>query len=331
MMKYVEITEPGAPAVLQTAQRAVPECAADEVLVQVCAAGINRPDVMQRKGLYPPPPEASEIPGLEVAGVIVAVGSRVSRWSTGDRVCALVNGGGYAEYVNVPAGQCLPVPAACSMTEAASLPETFFTVWSNVFDGARLQPGESLLVHGGTSGIGVAAIQMATVLGSRVFVTAGTAKKCQACRELGAEHAVNYKTSDFVQELNAATAGDGVDVILDMVGGDYIGRDFQLAAEDGRIVSIAFQSGARAEVDLLPVLLKRLSYTGSTLRPRSAAEKAHIADALRANIWPHIDNGKIKAVVAKTFPLENAAEAHAYMEQGDYIGKIVLIVNDDPG
>ena len=330
-MHCIEISEPGGPAVLNMARREVPECADDEVLVEVRAAGVNRPDVMQRKGLYPPPPGASDIPGLEVAGVVTATGARVGRWRIGDRVCALVNGGGYAEYVNVPAGQCLPVPATCSMVQAASLPETFFTVWSNVFDRARLRPGESLLVHGGASGIGVAAIQMATALGSTVYVTAGNERKCQACLELGATHAVNYRTSDFVQELKEVTSDRGVDVILDMVGGEYIGRDFELAAKDGRIVSIAFQSGSNVQVDLLPVLLKRLSYSGSTLRPRSAKDKARIATALESNIWPHIASGGISAVISSTFPLRDAAEAHACMEKGDHIGKIVLAVSDDAG
>lgn len=328
MMNCIEITEPGDPAVLKTAQREVPVCADDEVLIEVRAAGVNRPDVMQRKGLYPPPPGASDIPGLEVAGVVAGAGAQVSQWHIGDRVCALVNGGGYAEYVSVPAGQCLPVPATCSMVEAASLPETFFTVWSNVFDRARLQPGESLLVHGGTSGIGVAAIQMATALGSTAYATAGSGEKCQACVELGASRAIDYKRSDFVRELQTETAGRGVDVILDMVGGEYIGRDFQLAAENGRIVSIAYQAGSKVHVDLLPVLLKRLSYTGSTLRPRSAEDKALIAAALRTNIWPHIENGNIRPVVWRTFPLEDAAGAHAGLEQGDHIGKIVLVVKD---
>ena len=328
MMNCIEITEPGDPAVLKTAQREVPVCADDEVLIEVRAAGVNRPDVMQRKGLYPPPPGASDIPGLEVAGVVAGVGAQVNQWHVGDRVCALVNGGGYAEYVSVPAGQCLPVPATCSMVEAASLPETFFTVWSNVFDRARLQPGESLLVHGGTSGIGVAAIQMATALGSTAYATAGSDEKCQACVELGASRAIDYKRSDFVRELQTETAGRGVDVILDMVGGEYIGRDFQLAAENGRIVSIAYQAGSKVHVDLLPVLLKRLSYTGSTLRPRSAEDKALIAAALRTNIWPHIENGNIRPVVWRTFPLEDAAGAHAGLEQGDHIGKIVLVVKD---
>ncbi len=328
MMKCIEISEPGGPEVLKAAQREVPRYAGDEVLIEVRAAGVNRPDLLQRMGLYPPPPGASDILGLEVAGIVTAVGARVSQWRVGDRVCALVNGGGYAEYVSVPAGQCLPVPEGCSMVEAASLPETFFTVWSNVFDRAGLKPGESLLVHGGTSGIGVSAIQMATALGSTVYVTAGTDKKCRACRELGAKHAVNYRTSDYVQELQEETAGRGVDVILDMVGGEYIGRNFQLAAEDGRIVSIAFQSGSKLEVDLLPVLLKRLSYTGSTLRPRSAEEKALIASALRASIWPHIDSRRIRPVVYQTFSLQDATEAHACMEKGEHIGKIVLVVKD---
>lgn len=323
-MRYIAIAEPGDPAVLQIAERNAPRCAADDVLIEVAAAGVNRPDVMQRLGLYPPPPGASDIPGLEVAGTVSEVGSDVDWWQAGDRVCALANGGGYAEYVNVPAGQCLPVPAGWSFTEAAGLPETFFTVWTNVFDRGRLQAGETFLVHGGSSGIGVSAIQMAVAMGAKAFATAGSAAKCQACLDLGATQAANYRQEDFVAVLMEATSQQGIDVILDMVGGDYIDKNLRLAALDGRIINIAFQQGFKAEANFAPLLLKRLVFTGSTLRPQSAAAKAAIATALREHIWPHIEAGSIVPVIAGVFPLEQAAAAHVLMESSSHIGKIIL-------
>jgi NADPH2:quinone reductase len=299
-----------------------------EVLIKVYAAGVNRPDVMQRRGLYPPPPGASPILGLEVAGEVIEKGNEVSVWSVSDRICALTNGGGYAEYVAVPAGQCLPVPAGLSLEEAAALPETFFTVWANVFERAGLKPGERFLVHGGSSGIGITAIQMAKSLGSEVFTTAASAEKCAACQRVGADVAVNYHEQDYVKVLKEANEGQGVDVILDMVGGDYVARNLELAAKDGRIVSIAFIKGSRVEIDMMPVLLKRLTITGSTLRPRSAEAKASIAENLRTQIWPLIESGEIKPVIAARFPLADAAESHKLMESSKHIGKIILTVAD---
>lgn len=328
-MRVIEISGPGGPEVLTPATRERPEPGPGEVLIRVTAAGVNRPDVMQRRGLYPPPPGASDLPGLEVAGTVAALGDDVSQWRPGDAVCALTNGGGYAEYALAPAEQCLTVPAGLSVTEAASLPETFFTVWSNVFDRGALQSGESFLVHGGTSGIGVAAIQMARARGARVFATAGSEAKCAACRKLGAEVAVNYREEDFVEVLRAATDGRGVDVILDMVGGDYVGRNLRLAATDGRIVNIAFQRGFEATVNFLPLMLNRLTLTGSTLRPQSAAAKAAIASALRTEIWPALERGDVVPVIHRTLPLAEAAAAHALMESGEHIGKILLEVDND--
>jgi NADPH2:quinone reductase len=323
-MRYVEITEPGGPEVLKSAQRESPQVGDNEVLIQVAAAGVNRPDIMQRYGLYAPPPGASDIPGLEVAGTIIAVGSAVAQWQVGDLVCALSNGGGYAELVSVPAGQCLPVPAGLSLLQAAALPETFFTVWTNVFDRGGLQAGETFLVHGGSSGIGVAAIQMAVARGARVFATAGSEAKCQACLDLGAELAINYKDQDFVEVLKAATEGRGVDVILDMVGGEYVNRNLKLAAVDGRIVNIAFQTGFQAEVNFVPLLMKRLTLTGSTLRPQSDEAKAAIAQALRKHIWPLIESGQIQPVIHQSFPLQQASAAHTLLESSQHIGKIML-------
>ncbi len=323
-MRCIEITEHGGPEVLQLAAREKPVPGAGEVLIAVEAAGVNRPDVAQRYGLYPPPPGASDLPGLEVAGRIAALGDGVTGWAEGDPVCALTNGGGYAEYAVAPAGQCLPVPGGLSAVEAASLPETFFTVWTNVFERGALQAGESLLVHGGSSGIGVTAIQMAAARGARVFATAGSAEKCRACEALGAERAINYREEDFVEILKDATDGKGIDVILDMVGGDYIGRNLQLAAADGRVVNIAFQQGFEATVNFVPLLMKRLTLTGSTLRPRSAADKAAIADCLREQVWPLVASGEIKPVIAQTFALDEAAAAHTLMESSSHIGKIVL-------
>ncbi|MEJ2442464.1 MAG: NAD(P)H-quinone oxidoreductase [Exilibacterium sp.] len=325
-MKYIEIGEFGAADVLRLQEAEAPEHGDDELLIKVVAAGVNRPDIVQRRGAYPPPPGASPILGLEVAGEVVAVGNNVRGWRQGDNVCALTNGGGYAERVAVPACQCLPVPVGLSLQDAAAVPETFFTVWSNVFDRGNLKTGESLLVHGGSSGIGTAAIQMAAARGARVFTTAGSEEKCQACRELGAEIAVNYREKDFVAVLTQATGKQGVDVILDMVGGDYISRNVALAAMDGRIINIAYLQGATAEVNFLPIMLKRLTLTGSTLRPQSPATKAAIAENLRRHIWPLIEAGKIKPVIARRFPLAEAAAAHRFMESGRHIGKIVLTV-----
>jgi putative PIG3 family NAD(P)H quinone oxidoreductase len=321
----MEISQPGGPEVLRLTERERPQPAADEVLIAVAAAGVNRPDVMQRKGLYPAPPGASDLPGLEVAGTVVAAGNAVSQWREGDEVCALTNGGGYAEYVTAPAGQCLPLPAGMAMTAAAGLPETCFTVWSNVFDRGRLRAGERLLVHGGSSGIGTTAIQLARALGATVYTTAGSAEKCAACIELGAAGAVNYREQDFVEALQSACDG-GFDVILDMDGGDYVNRNIKLAAVDGRIVNIAFQGGFEVTVNFVPVLMKRLTLTASTLRPRSAAAKAAIAASLRQQVWPLLERGEVKPVIATVLPLEEAAGAHALMESSRHIGKIILQV-----
>jgi NADPH2:quinone reductase len=324
-MKAIVITHPGDPDVLQMEERPILVCKVDEVLVKVAAAGINRPDVSQRKGHYPPPPGASQdIPGLEIAGTVVAIGGDVTRWKVGDKVCALVTGGGYAEYCAAPAGQCLPVPGNLSFVEAASLPETFFTVWSNVFDRGQLKAGESLLVHGGSSGIGVAAIQMAKALGSTVYVTAGTDEKCRFCEKLGAVKAINYKTENFAEAISQIINGKGVDVILDMVGGDYVQDNIRCLASDGRLVMINMMKGKDVQLDLSQVMTKRVTITGSTLRPRDAAFKAAIAQNLEKNIWPLLESGKIKPVVYKVFPAERAADAHKLMESGEHIGKIVL-------
>ena len=308
-------------------QGPIPDPKQGELLVRVQAAGVNRPDIMQRQGLYPPPPGASPILGLEVAGEVAALGKGVTGWSVTDKVCALTNGGGYAEYVAVPAGQCLPVPAALSTDEAAALPETFFTVWANVFELGALKAGETLLVHGGSSGIGTAAIQMAKSSGSRVITTAGSETKCEACRRLGADTVINYRRQDYVEVVRTVTDGKGVEVILDMVGGDYVDRNFKAASVGGRIVHIAFMKGSRVEVDMLPVLFKRLIVTGSALRPRSALEKAGIAQKLREKIWPLIERGNIKPVIAGRFPLKDAPAAHRLMESSQHIGKIILTVS----
>jgi NADPH2:quinone reductase len=327
-MRFINISEYGEPEVLEIKEGEAPDPAKGEVLIRVHAAGVNRPDVMQRQGLYPPPPSASPILGLEVAGEVVATSKDVSAWSVSDRVCALTNGGGYAEYVAVPAGQCLPVPVGLPVEEAAALPETFFTVWTNVFDRARLKPGERFLVHGGSSGIGTTAIQMAKALGSKVFTTAGSAEKCAACQRLGADVAINYTEQDYVKVLKEATDGQGVDVILDMVGGDYVARNLELAAIDGRIVSISFLKGSEVEIDMMQILSKRLTVTGSTLRPQSAEAKAAIAEKLRIKIWPLIESGKIKPLIAARFPLTDAVESHKLMESSKHIGKIILTVAD---
>ena len=325
-MTAIEITTPGGPDVLKPLTMPTPAPGAGEVLIKVAAAGVNRPDVLQRIGAYPPPPGASEIPGLEVAGEVVALGEGASLWKTGDKVCALVAGGGYAEYCSVHETNALPVPDGLTMAEAAGVPETFFTVWTNVFERGALKPGESLLVHGGSSGIGTTAIQIASQLGSTVYTTAGSADKCAACEELGAERAINYREEDFVEVLKQATGKKGIDVILDMVGGDYIQRNIKAAARDGRIVNIAYLNGSKAEVDFMMVMLKRLTLTGSTLRIRSPAEKAAIADAVRKTVWPLIEAGKVKPQLFKTFPLAQADKAHALMETSTHIGKIVLEV-----
>ncbi len=323
-MAAVEIVAPGGPEVLRPASAPVPRPGAGEVLIRVRAAGVNRPDVLQRQGLYPPPPGASPLPGLEVAGEIAALGPGAAGLREGDAVTALLAGGGYAEYAVAPTGQCLPVPRGLSMTEAAALPETFFTVWSNLFDRARLAPGETLLVHGGASGIGTAAIQMAAAFGATVLATAGGPEKCAACLRLGAARAIDYRTEDFVEAAKAATGGRGCDVILDMVGGDYVARDIRAAAPDGRIVQIAFLRGAKVSLDLTALMLKRLTLTGSTLRAREPAFKAAIAAALGAKVWPLIEAGRIRPVIDSTFPLRDAARAHARMESSAHIGKIVL-------
>jgi NADPH:quinone reductase len=325
-MRAVEITKPGGPEVLVIAERPLPQPKPGEVLVKVAAAGVNRPDMLQRMGLYAVPPDASDLPGLEIAGTVVAAGSEVKMWKVGDEICALVHGGGYAEYCVVPEVQALRVPKGLSMTEAASLPETFFTVYSNVFDRGALKPGETLLVQGGSSGIGVTAIQMAAALGNRVYATAGNDEKCAACVKLGAEKAFNYKSGDWAEELKSATGGKGVDVILDMVGGDYVPKELRSLADDGRLVMIAFLRGNKTEVDLNEVMRKRLQITGSTLRPRTVQFKGQVAKSLRERIWPLIEAKKIKPVLYKTFPLAQASEAHKLMETSQHIGKIVLTV-----
>ena len=326
-MKAIAITSPGAPEVLHLTECPAPVAATGEVLIRVGASGVNRPDVLQRKGLYPVPPGASELPGLEVAGVIVsgdAAAMHAAGWSIGDRVCALVAGGGYAEFCTAPMGQCLPVPAGFSDVQAASLPETFFTVWSNVFDRARLQPGETLLIQGGSSGIGVTAIQIAKAAGATVIVTAGSDAKCQACLELGADHAINYRDHDFEAEVKRLTAGRGVDVILDMVAGAYVARELKCLADDGRLVIIAVQGGIESQIDAGAVLRRRLTLTGSTLRPRSIAFKTAIAAALRKTVWPWLEAGQVKPVIYQVFPAEQAAAAHTLMESNQHIGKLVL-------
>lgn len=326
-MRAIAITQFGAPEVLVEAVCADPVPAAGEVLIRVSASGVNRPDVLQRKGAYAPPPGASELPGLEVAGTLVAgdaTALAAAGWQLGDRVCALVAGGGYAELCAAPIAQCLPIPAGLSDVEAASLPETFFTVWSNVFDRARLQAGETLLVQGGTSGIGVTAILLAKALGATVIVTAGSDDKCAACLKLGADHAINYKTHDFAAEAKRLTGGRGVDVVLDMVAGDYVAREVSCLADDGRIVIIAIQGGTKSGFNASDVLRRRLTITGSTLRPRPVAVKAAIARQLRQTVWPLLERGDIRPVIERVFPAAQAAQAHALMESGQHVGKIVL-------
>jgi len=325
-MTAIAIRAPGAPEVLVPEERPVPAAGEGEILVKVKAAGVNRPDVMQRQGLYPPPPGASDIPGLEIAGEVAALGAGATRFKTGDNVTALVAGGGYAEYCPVHETNALPAPPTLSLIEAAAIPETFFTVWYNVFERGRLKSGETLLVHGGSSGIGTTAIQLAKAFGARVITTAGSAEKCEACRKLGADVAVNYRSEDFVAATKSATGGKGADVILDMVGGDYIARNYEAAGVEGRIVQIAFQGSSRANVDFLRIMLKRLTHTGSTLRARAVADKAAIAKAIETNVWPLIAAGKVTPVIYRTFPLREAAAAHALMETSAHIGKIVLTV-----
>jgi NADPH:quinone reductase len=325
-MRAIHITEPGPADVLQLCERPIPVLKSGEVLIKVHAAGVNRPDVLQRLGHYPVPPGASDLPGLEVAGEIVDGDLAGSAFELGDMVCALVQGGAYAEFCAAPLVQCLPVPAGLTPLQAAALPETFFTVWSNVFDRARLADGETLLVQGGSSGIGVAAIQIATALGHRVFATAGTDEKCRACEALGAVRGINYRSEDFVDVVKAMTEGKGVDVILDMVGGDYVAREINCLADDGRIGLIALLGGAKANVDLAQVLRRRLTISGSTLRPRPVAFKAAIAARLRERVWPLIEAGRIEPVIFKTFPLEQASAAHALMESSTHVGKIMLQV-----
>ena len=325
-MTAIEITRPGGPAVLVPARRPVPAPAQGEILVKAAAAGVNRPDILQRTGNYAPPPGASDIPGLEVAGEVVAVGPGVARYRVADAVCALVPGGGYAEYCVAHESHALPIPAGLSLVEAAAIPETFFTVWTNVFERGGLKAGETLLVHGGASGIGTTAIMLGAAFGAKVIVTAGSAEKCAASLKLGASHAIDYKQQDFVADVLAATAGKGADVILDMVGGPYTPRNLDAAARDGRIVQIAFLQGGDVQVSLMKIMQKRLTLTGSTLRPRSVAEKASIARALEAQVWPLLAAGRCKPVIDSTFPLAQAARAHARMETSAHFGKIVLTV-----
>src|SRR6195256_1130827 len=325
-MRAVEVSKPGGPEALVPVERPLPVPKSGEILIKVAAAGVNRPDVLQRGGNYPVPPDASDLPGLEVAGEVAALGSSVKAFKLGDKVCALVHGGGYAEYCTAPEATALPVPRGLSLVEAASLPETCFTVWGNVYDRAKLAPGESLLVQGGTSGIGVTAIQMAAATGNRVFATAGSDEKCAACVRLGAEKAFNYRAQDFAAEVLAATAGKGVNVILDMVGGDYVPRELKCLAEEGRLVFIAYLRGPKTELSIDAVMRKRLTITGSTLRPRSVEFKGALARSLREKIWPLIEAGRIRPVIYKTFPLAQAAEAHRLMESSQHIGKLVLTV-----
>jgi NADPH2:quinone reductase len=324
-MIAIAISHPGGPEVLRPVELPEPRPGAGEVSIRVAAAGVNRPDLMQREGKYPPPPGASDIPGLEVAGTVVARGAGVERWREGDEVCALVAGGGYAEYCVAPEKQCLPVPAGLDPVSAGAIPETFFTVWTNVFERGHLREGETFLVHGGSGGIGTTAIQMVRAFGARVFATAGSLEKCKACEQLGAECAVNYRDEDFVSVLMALTNGRGVDVILDMVGGDYFGRNVDLLAVEGRLLQIAMLHGPKAELNLVRLLRQRLTITGSTLRSRTVEEKGQIAGALERSVWPLVEAGKIRPVLHARFPLARAADAHRMMESGIHIGKIVLV------
>jgi NADPH:quinone reductase len=325
-MSVVEIAAPGGPEQLKLAQRPVPTPQEGEVLVRVAAAGVNRPDVMQRQGKYPAPPGASDLPGLEIAGEIVALGPKVSGRSVGEAVCALLPGGGYAAYAVAAAPLCLPIPTGVSMVEAAAIPETFFTVWTNLFDRGRCKAGETVLIHGGTSGIGTTAIQLAAAWGARVFATAGSDDKARACERLGAVRGINYRTEDFVDVMRAQTGGKGVDVTLDMVAGSYVPRNLEIAALEGRIVVISLLGGSRAEINMGLILTKRLTLTGSTLRARTVAQKAEVADAVHKNIWPLLAAGRVRPVIHATFPLADASEAHRLMETSNHIGKIVLTI-----
>ena len=322
----IEIGEPGGPEALSVAQRSLPEPGAGEILIKVEAAGINRPDVMQREGNYPPPPGASNVPGLEVAGTVASLGDGVTEWSVGEAVCALVAGGGYADYCVAPAPQCLPVPAGLSMIEAAAVPETYFTVWDNLFTRGKLAADETVLIHGGSSGIGTTAIQLARAVGAQVIVTARSAEKCRACEDLGAMRAINYRDEDFVSVTKDVTGGKGVDVVLDMVGGDYVGRNLNVLGKGGRLVQIAIQKGTKAEIPVHLIMVKQLIFTGSTLRPRSVAEKAVIAAELREKVWPLIESGKVKPLIHETFSLTDVSRAHALMDSSAHIGKIVLTI-----
>ncbi|MBL8567689.1 MAG: NAD(P)H-quinone oxidoreductase [Phreatobacter sp.] len=325
-MTAIAIPVPGGPEALVPETRAVPAPGAGEVLVKIAAAGVNRPDVLQRAGGYPPPKGASDIPGLEFSGEVVALGEGAARFKIGDRVCALVSGGGYAEYAVVHESNALPVPQGLSMVEAAGIPETFFTVWSNVFDRGGLKAGETILIHGGTSGIGVTAIQLAKAFGATVITTAGSDEKCAAAKALGADHAINYRTADFTAEVNAITGKRGANLILDMVGGDYVQKNLDCVAADGRIVQIAFLHGSEIKADIRWLMLKRVTFTGSTLRIRDTAFKAALADALKAKVWPLLESGKVKVVMDSTYPLAEASKAHARMEGSTHVGKIVLTV-----
>lgn len=324
-MLAIEIAEPGEPDVLRPAERPRPEPRNGEVLVRVEAAGVNRPDIMQRQGKYPPPPGASELPGLEIAGEVVDARGD-TRWRAGDRVCALVAGGGYAEYCAVPAPQCLPIPAGMDAVTAAAIPETYFTVWTNLFQRGALKAGERVLVHGGTSGIGSTAIQLARAFGATAFATAGTEEKCDACRRLGAADAINYRTRDFVQAVKELTGGEGVDVILDIIGGDYLPRNIECLRLHGRLLQVGLMGGAKSHINLRPILQNRLTLTGSTLRPRTVEEKGAIARELEAKVWPLLERGEVRPAVHATFPLREAAEAHRLLESGEVVGKIVLAV-----
>jgi len=325
-MRAIEITQPGGPEVLGLAERPIPPLSAQQVLIRVAAAGVNRPDAMQRRGVYPPPPGASDIPGLEIAGTVAALGDNVHHLSIGEPVCALVTGGGYAEFCAASAALCLPIPDGFDFIQAAALPETFFTVWSNVFDRAHLAAGETLLIHGGGSGIGTTAIQLAKAFGAKVFVTAGSDAKCEFCRQLGADAAINYQSQDFADQVRHLTDKQGVDVILDMIGGDYLPKNLKCLANDGRLVQIAIQHGAKAEVDLWQVMHKRLTLTGSTLRARDDLFKQQIAWKLREKVWPLLASGKIRPVIDSVFTLNDAGKAHERLESGQHIGKIILKV-----
>lgn len=325
-MTAIAISEPGGPDVLVPEKMEVPQPKPGELLIKVVAAGVNRPDVVQRMGLYPVPPGASPLPGLEVSGTVVAVGTDLENEWLGRKVCALTNGGGYAEFCVAPAGQCLPVPDSLTMEEAAALPETLFTVWGNLFNRGFAREGETVLVHGGTSGIGTTAIQLGKLFGLNVIVTCGTDQKCSAAKHIGADHAINYKSQDFVEEIKNITSGQGVDVVLDMVAGDYVARNLKCLKEDGRHVTIAVQGGMTAELNMAQIMMRRLTLTGSTLRPQSSARKAVLADEIYKNVWPDVEAGKLKPVMDECFPLAEASKAHAHMEAGDHVGKIVLTI-----